>query len=138
MSYLKTKETDTDVFAYINAIEDAIKREDCIKLISLLEEISGSKAKIWGTRIIGFGSYVYKTKAGKEGQWFLIGLSPTKANISLHLMFGLEDEVELLSKLGKYKIGKGCLYIKALADVDLTILKELMIRTFARMKKELK
>ena len=138
MSYLKTKETDTDVFAYINAIEDAIKREDCIKLISLLEEISGSKAKIWGTRIIGFGSYVYKTKAGKEGQWFLIGFSPTKANISLHLMFGLEDEVELLSKLGKYKIGKGCLYIKTLADVDLTILKELMSRTFARMKKELK
>ena len=138
MSYLKTKETDSDVSAFINAIEDSIKREDCIKLITMLEDISGFKAKIWGARIIGFGSYIYKTKAGKEGEWFLIGFSPTKANISLHLMFGLEDETELLSKLGKHKMGKGCVYINKLADVDMTILKQLMIKTYARMKMELK
>lgn len=138
MSYLKTKETDSDVSAFINAIEDSIKREDCIKLITMLEDISGIKAKIWGARIIGFGSYIYKTKAGKEGEWFLIGFSPTKANISLHLMFGLEDETELLSKLGKHKMGKGCVYINKLADVDMAILKQLMIKTYARMKMELK
>lgn len=136
MSYLKTKENNADVTVFINAIEDSVKREDCIKLIPILEAISGLKAKMWGTRIVGFGSYIYKTKAGKEGEWFLIGFSPAKANISLHLMFGLEDESELLSKLGKHKMGKGCLYIKTLSDVDLSVLKELMTKTYSRMKKE--
>lgn len=136
MSYLKTKENDVDVIAYINAIEDPEKKDDCLRLIEMLEPISGCKAKMWGNRIIGFGSYTYKTKAGKEGEWFLIGFSPTKANMSLHLMFGLEDESELLSKLGKHKQGKGCLYIKTLAQVDEDILKTIMKNTFSRMKKE--
>ena len=136
MSYLKTKENDVDVIAYINAIEDPEKKDDCLRLIEMLEPISGCKAKMWGNRIIGFGSYTYKTKAGKEGEWFLIGFSPTKANMSLHLMFGLEDESELLSKLGKHKQGKGCLYIKTLAQVDEDILKTIMKNTFNRMKKE--
>lgn len=136
MSYLKTKENDADVIAYINAIKDPVKKDDCLRLIEMLEPISGCKAKMWGNRIIGFGSYTYKTKAGKEGEWFLIGFSPTKANMSLHLMFGLEDESELLSKLGKHKQGKGCLYIKTLAQVDEDILKTIMKNTFSRMKKE--
>ena len=135
MSYLQTKENDSDVIAYVNAIENPVKKEDCLKLIEMLETISGYKAKMWGKRIIGLGSYTYKTKAGKEGEWFLIGFSPTKANISLHLMFGLEDEADLLSKLGKHKIGKGCLYLKTLSDVDESILKTIMKNTYSRMKK---
>ena len=137
MSYLQTKENDSDVITYINAIEDPVKKEDCFKLIEMLEPISGYKAKMWGNRIVGFGSYTYKTKAGKEGEWFLIGFSPTKANISLHLMFGLEDEAELLSKLGKHKMGKGCLYLKTLSDVDASILKTIMKNTYCRMQKEM-
>lgn len=137
MSYLKTKENDANVIAFINSIEDPIKKDDCFVLIPILEKISGFKAKMWGTKIIGFGSYVYKTKAGKEGEWFLIGFSPTKANVSLHLMFGLEDEPDLLSKLGKFKIGKGCLYIKKLSDINMNVLEELMKKTFIRMKNEM-
>ncbi|MEH6536100.1 MAG: DUF1801 domain-containing protein [Psychroserpens sp.] len=135
MSYLKTKENDADVIAFINAIEDPVKKEDCLTLIEMLERISGFKAKMWGSKMVGFGSYVYKTKAGKEGEWFLIGFSPAKANISLHLMFGLEDERDLLSKLGKHKVGKGCLYIKKLEDIDKNYLDQLMQNTFIHMKK---
>ena len=138
MSYLKTKENDADVIAYLNAISDDQKKEDCLTLIDLMERVSGYKAKMWGKKIIGFGSYTYKTKAGKEGEWFLIGFSPTKANISLHLMFGLEDEKDLLSKLGKHKTGKGCLYINALSDVDLSFLEKIMDHTFERMINEFK
>lgn len=138
MSYLKTKENDEDVIAYLNAIEDDQKKSDCLTLITLMESVSGFKGKMWGKKMVGFGSYTYKTKAGKEGEWFLIGFSPTKANLSLHLMFGLEDETELLAELGKHKIGKGCLYIKVLSDVNLSILEKLIKNTFARMKKEVK
>ena len=134
MSYLKTKENDADVIAFINAIDDPVKKEDCLTLIEMLERITGFKAKMWGAKKVGFGSYVYKTKAGKEGEWFLIGFAPAKANISLHLMFGLEQETELLSKLGKHKTSKGCLYINKLSDVDTNCLDELMQNTFVHMK----
>jgi len=134
MSYLKTKENDKSVEEFLNAIKDATQKSDCFELVKLLEEISGHKAKIWGTKLVGFGSFVYKTKAGKEGEWFLIGFTPNKDRISVHLMHGLENETVLLSKLGKHKIGKGCLYIKRLQDVDINILKELMNKTFVSMK----
>ncbi len=136
MSYLKTKENDSDVIAYINAIEDDAKKEDALILMELMERITGFKAKMWGNRIIGFGNYLYKTKAGKEGEWFLTGFSPTKTNLSLHLMFGLTEETDLLEKLGKHKIGKGCLYLKKLADVDILVLEKLVSKTFKRMQKE--
>ena len=134
MSYLKTKENDADVMAFLNGVDDKVKREDCLQLIPVLEEITGFKAKMWGSKIIGFGNYTYKTKAGKEGEWFLIGFSPAKANLSFHLMYGLEEEAHLLAKLGKHKIGKGCLYVKTLSDVDHDVLKQLMTNTYAHMK----
>jgi len=134
MSYLKTKENNEDVFNYLNTVECATKKEDCFQLVEKLESISGFKAKMWGNRIVGFGSYTYKTKAGKEGEWFLIGFTPNKDKISLHLMHGLENETVLLSKLGKHKIGKGCLYIKKLVDVDMTILNELMTTSYKSNK----
>lgn len=138
MSYLKTKENDSNVIEFINAIEDEVKKQDCLQLIQILERISGFKAKMWGAKMIGFGNYTYKTKAGKEGEWFLIGFSPTKTTISLHLMFGLEDEALLLDKLGKHKISKGCLYVKTLSDVDEVVLERIMINTLSRMKNEMK
>lgn len=136
MSYLKTKENDANVIAYINTIEDDAKKEDALILLKLMERITGFKAKMWGNRIIGFGNYLYKIKAGKEGEWFLTGFSPTKTNLSLHLMFGLTEETDLLGKLGKHKIGKGCLYLKKLADVDILVLEKLISKTFKSMQKE--
>lgn len=137
MSYLKTKENDDDVIAFLNSIEDPNKKEDCLKLMAMLKDISGYDAKMWGKRMVGYGSYTYKTKAGKVGEWFLIGFAPGKTNISLHLMFGLGDETELLEKLGKYKMGKGCLYLNNLGDVDETVLKKLMKNTYVGMKKSM-
>jgi hypothetical protein len=137
MSYLKTKENDDDVIAFLNSIEDPVKKEDCLKIMAMLKDITGHEAKMWGKRMVGYGSYTYKTKAGKVGEWFLIGFAPAKANISLHLMFGLGDETELLEKLGNYKMGKGCLYIKSLGDVDQSILKDLMKNTYEGMKKSM-
>ncbi|WP_460219074.1 DUF1801 domain-containing protein [Psychroserpens sp. MEBiC05023] len=136
MSYLKTKENDADVMAFLNAIDDEQKKADSIKLLKMFEDVSGYEAKLWGNRIIGFGKYIYKTKAGKEGEWFLTGFAPTKSNLSLHLMFGLEDESHALSKLGKHSIGKGCLYIKTLSDVDIDILKGIVVTMFSKMKNE--
>ncbi len=137
MSYLQTKENDANVVAFLSAIEEDVKKQDCLKLVESLERISGFKAKMWGNKMVGFGNYTYKTKAGKEGEWFLIGFSPTKSTISLHLMFGLEDESVLLEKLGKHKLGKGCLYIKTLSDIDESILEKIMVNTIARMNKEM-
>ena len=137
MSYLKIKENDADVLAFLNSIEDPKMKEDCLKIMGMLKDISGKDAKMWGKRMVGYGSYTYKTKAGKVGEWFLIGFAPTKTNISLHLMFGLGDETELLEKLGKYKMGKGCIYLQNLNDVDETVLKKLMKNTYEAMKKSM-
>ena len=125
-SYLKTKETNEDVLVFLNSIEDAIKKQDCFQLLNMMSDIWGLGAKMWGSKIVGLGKYNYKTKAGKAGEWFLIGFSPRKNDISLHLMFGLEDQTELLDKLGKHSMGKGCLYLKKLSDVDTNSLQEIM------------
>lgn len=136
MSYLKTKENNEDVAKFLNTIDDVTKKDDCFQLVQLLENISGFNAKLWGSRIVGFGNFKYKTKAGKEGEWFLIGFTPNKDKISLHLMHGLVNETVLLSKLGKHKIGKGCLYIKRLSDINIEILKELINTAFLSMKSD--
>lgn len=136
-SYLKTKETNEDVLAFLTNIKDERQKEDSYQLIEMMKTISGFEAKLWGSNMIGFGKYTYKTKAGKTGEWFMIGFSPRKNNISLHLMFGLEDQTELLNKLGKHTMGKGCLYIKQLSDIDDLILKKIMENTFQRMNNEM-
>ena len=125
MSYLKTKVNNKHVLAFLDAVDNEQKQKDCKNLVSMIQEITELEPKMWGTKIIGFGNYTYKTKAGKEGEWFLIGLSPTKSNISLHLMFGLDKEENLLSQLGKYKTGKGCLYLNKLSDVNEDVLQKL-------------
>ena len=133
-SYLKTKENNEDVQSFLNGINDDIKKQDCFQLLNMMNDISGLGAKMWGSKMVGFGNYSYKTKAGKVGEWFLMGFSPRKNDISLHLMFGLEDQAELLSKLGKHSIGKGCLYFKKLSDIDQEVLEEIMKNTYYYMK----
>ncbi len=134
-SYLKTKETNENVLAFLNSIANEQQKNDAFQLLDMMRAVSGLEAKMWGASMIGFGKYSYKTKAGKVGEWFLIGFSPRKNNISLHLMFGLEDEMELLKNLGKHTMGKGCLYLKRLSDIDKTILKEIMKNTYQQMQK---
>jgi len=132
MAELKTKQTDANVTGFIESVSDEKKRRDCFQLIDLMSEITGEKAKLWGASIIGFGNYHYKSKSGSEGDWFLVGFSPRKQNISIYLMAGYVSAEnpqyeEILQKLGKYKLGKGCLYINKLEDINADLLKELIV-----------
>ncbi len=126
MSGLKTKPGQESVTELIQNIEPAEKRQDCEELQKLFAEITGDDPVIWGGQMIGYGSYAYKTKSGQEGEWLKTGFAPRKTNISLYLMFRAKGHEADLEKLGKYKSGVGCLYIKRLADVDQQILRKLI------------
>ncbi len=134
MAEPKTKQTDSSVEAFLNAIPDEQKRADAVALVKLIKQVTRFEPKMWGSSIVGFGSYHYKYDSGHEGDSMLVGLSPRKQNLTLYLMLGLADYSDLLKKLGKYKTGKGCLYINRLADVDLPTLKELIKRSVQNIK----
>ncbi|MTI21002.1 DUF1801 domain-containing protein [Fulvivirga sp. RKSG066] len=126
MAELKTKINDSSVTDFLNSVEDEGKREDSYRVLEIMKEITGEEPKMWGTSIVGFGSYHYKYESGREGDWFVAGFSPRKQAITLYIMSGFSKYDELMSKLGKYKTGKSCLYIKKLSDVDEEVLKELI------------
>lgn len=126
MAELKTKKTDASVEAFLNKIKDEETRQDCFEIASLMKQVTHSDPKMWGSSIIGFGSRRLKYASGRELDWMLIGFSPRKANITLYITGGLEQQTDLLKKLGNYSTGKGCLYIKKLKDVDTKVLKELI------------
>lgn len=123
---LKTKKNNKSVTDFINSVTDIKARNDCITLMDLMEERTGKKASMWGDSIVGFGSYSYKYKSGHSGEWFLVGFSPRKQNLTLYLTCDLDQFVEQLEKLGKYKRGKGCLYLKNLAGANIEVLGELI------------
>ena len=129
MAENKTKPTKVSVSAFIAAITDLAKRADAKALVRLMQSASGEKPKMWGTSIIGFGSYHYKYDTGREGDMPLIGFSPRKAATALYGMNGSSDSAALHAKLGKHTAGKGCLYIKKLADVDEQVLKTLLVKS---------
>jgi hypothetical protein len=122
----KTKATTLSVGAYIDALPDPTRRSEAKELIKLMQRASGEKPKLWGPSIVGFGSYHYKYDSGREGDMPLISFSPRKAAIVLYSMLGHDEAKALLAKLGKHTTGKGCLYIKKLADVDRTVLETLI------------
>lgn len=126
MAELKTKVNDQSVTAFLEANADEKRRSDCFTILEMMKKATGAEPKMWGDSIVGFGSYHYKYASGQEGDWLLTGFSPRKQALTLYLMSGFTDFEDLLSRLGKYKTGKGCLYIKKLADVDQTILQELI------------
>lgn len=134
MSELKTKKNDDDVIAYLNAVEPEKKREDSFAILKLMEEVTGEKARMWGASIIGFGSYHYTYASGREGDWMLVGFAPRKQNLTLYIMSGFDNYGNLLDKLGKYKTGKSCLYIKKIEDVDTDVLRDLVKQSVAHMK----
>jgi len=131
---LKTKVNDASVTDFLNNVEDEQKRKDCLEVARMMEQVTKQQPKMWGTSIVGFGSYHYKGASGREGDWMLIGFSPRKQNITLYIMSGFERYPGLMKKLGKHSTGKSCLYIKRLSDVDVDVLKELMTESLKMMK----
>lgn len=126
MAELKTKPIDANVEAFLTSLPDEKKRSDSLALLQMLREVTGEEAKLWGTNIVGFGSYHYTYASGRDGDWFVAGFSPRKQNLTLYSMGGFAHHAQLLAKLGKHKLGKGCLYINKLADVDQAVLRDLM------------
>ncbi|MFT2008381.1 DUF1801 domain-containing protein [Pontibacter sp. 13R65] len=126
MKEQKTKPTEVQVAAFLDAVEDEQQRKDSYALQDLMQRATGFAPTMWGASIIGFGSYHYKYKSGHEGDAPLVGFSPRKQNISLYLVPGLEEQDELLQALGKHKAGKGCLYIKKIEDINISILEKLV------------
>jgi len=126
MSELKTKVNDSSVDAYLKSVEPETKREDCLAILELMKQATGEEPKMWGDSIVGFGSYHYKGKSGREGDWFLTGFAARKQALTLYIMAGFEKYDDLLADLGKFTTGKGCLYIKKLEDVDEKKLRKLV------------
>jgi hypothetical protein len=127
MAELKTKVTKASVEKFIEGIKDERKRQDCYGLLKIMKKATKAEPKMWGTSIIGFGDYHYTYASGREGEWFVAGFSPRAQNLTLYMMGGFDQEV--LKRLGKYKTGKGCLYINKLEDVDLKVLNELIAKS---------
>ena len=135
MYELKTKETDASVEVFLDSIEDEQRREDCKAVAQLMQQVTKEKPKMWGSSIVGFGQYHYKYASGHEGNAALTGFSPRKQALTLYIMGGFDTYHDLMSKLGPYKIGKACLYVKRLADIDQKVLKELIKQSVDHMKK---
>jgi hypothetical protein len=136
MAELKTKATSQNPMDFINTVEPATKRADSVVLLKMFAQITGQKPVMWGTSIVGFGMYHYKSeRSTQEGDWPLVGFSPRKQNLTLYVMAGNKDSSDLLDKLGKHKKSGGCLYINKLSDVDQAVLTKLIKKSFEYMKK---
>lgn len=134
MAELKTKPTQASVSAFIAALPDRGQRSDAKKLASMMRELTGKPGRLWGKSMIGFGSYRYSNSAGKDFEWILTGFSPRKQAMSIYIMSGFDEHNSLLCKLGKYKTGKSCLYVKRLDDVDEAVLRRLIEASVAHMR----
>ena len=126
MAQLKTQKNDASVEDFLNGVSHERKREDSFAILELMRDVTGAEPAMWGTSIVGFGSYRYKYASGREGEWPLTGFAPRKRNLTLYIMAGFENYDSLLAALGKYKTGKSCLYINKLEDVDIPTLRELI------------
>ncbi len=135
MAENKTKPGTASVTAFVNGIEDREMRGDVKKVAAMMRAATGSRAKMWGASMIGFGSYHYKYDSGREGDFMITGLSPRKQALTVYIMPGFGHFEDLMKKLGKYKTGKSCLYIKRLADVDEKVLNRLIVDAVKYMRK---
>lgn len=136
MAELKTKLNDESVEDFLNSVEDEQKKKDSFEVLNIMEQITGAEPKMWGSSIVGFGNYHYVYDSGREGDWFIAGFSPRKQALTLYIMAGFSRYDELLQKLGKYKTGKSCLYVKNLQDIDLEVLKELIRSSVEYMREK--
>ena len=129
MAELKTKPTASSVSGFLDSIKDEQRRQDCYTILALMQKATRAEPKMWGSSIVGFGDTHYIYASGREGDWFVAGFSPRMQYLTLYLMGGLEPQATLLSKLGKYKTGIGCLYINKLQDVDMATLRKIIEQT---------
>ena len=135
MAENKTEPTKLSVTAFINSIDDKQKRADVKKLAALMRKATGARAKMWGANIVGFGQYHYKYDSGREGDFMLVGFSPRKQALTIYIIAGFTRFAPLMKKLGKYKTGKSCLYVKRLSDVDEAVLDRLIQDSVKYMRK---
>ncbi len=122
----KTTVNAASVNAFLASIPDAARREECRQVLALMKTVTGEAPKMWGATIVGFGTTHYTYETGREGDWFPIGFSPRKANLTLYFMHGFDRHPALMQQLGVYTTGKSCLYLKRLSDIDLTVLEQLL------------
>ncbi|WP_305982956.1 DUF1801 domain-containing protein [Roseivirga thermotolerans] len=132
----KTTENNASVDAFLNSVKDEKKRADSFAIKNIMERITGKPAKMWGTAIVGFDVYHYKYDSGREGDFMKVGFSPRAQNLTLYIMPGFERYDSLMKKLGKYKTGKSCLYVKRLEDIDLEVLEQLIQESYDYMTKK--
>ncbi|MEL6253504.1 MAG: DUF1801 domain-containing protein [Bacteroidota bacterium] len=135
MAKLKTHVTNQDVIEYVEAIDHARKKAEAFEILDMMKEITGMEPRMWGPSIIGFDRYHYKYESGHEGDAPRLGFSPRKARHVFYVLNQFEKQEELLEKIGKYKMGKGCLYINKLADVDMDILYKICVASLENNKK---
>ena len=131
----KTKATKQSPTAFINSIEDTQKRADAKKVAAMMRKATGARATMWGSSMVGFGHYHYKYASGKDGDFMLTGFAPRKQALTIYIMTGFDGFKSLMEKLGKYKTGKSCLYIKRLTDIDTKILERLIVDSVKVMRK---
>lgn len=133
MAELKTKVTEQSVTEFLNGMADEKRRQDCFTILGIMKQATGVEPKMWGSSIVGLGQYHYKYASGREGDWFQVGFSPRKQNLTLYIVSGFDGYEAFLSKMGKHSMGKGCLYIKKLEDIDLPTLTELIEKSVTHM-----
>lgn len=135
MVELKTKQTDSSVSEFLSGISDENVKRDCDTLVKIMKQVTRADPKMWGSSIVGFGKRQYKYESGRELDWFQIGFSPRKQNLTLYIMPGFAKYQELMKRLGKHKTGKSCLYIKSLDDIDKSVLEELIRESVKHLSK---
>lgn len=138
MAEIKTKKTNASALAFVKSVSDEQKRKDGLELLKLFEKVTGEKPKMWGTSMIGYGSFHYKSeRSAQEGDWPLTAFSPRKQNLTIYVMSGFKEYGDLLKDIGKHKTSAGgCLYVNKLSDIDMKVLAKLIKRSVADMKKK--
>ncbi len=126
MAELTTRENSDDVELFIASVENLTRRKDALQLLEIMRKLTGDQGSMWGESLVGFGSYVYTYQTGRSVSWFSVGFSPRKQYMVVYIMLGFERFEKELSRLGKHKLGKSCLYINKLADIDLDVLEQLI------------
>lgn len=136
MAENKTQPTAESVTAFLNKVPDKARRDDCFAVLDIMKRVTGEEPTMWGPSIVGFGRYRYKYESGREGEWMITGFSPRKNDLTLYIMRGFDEFEGLMERLGKYKTGKSCLYIKKLEDVDVAVLRKLVEHSVKKMSSQ--
>ena len=135
MVELKTRPTDASVEEFLAAVEHPQRRVDGFELLRLMKEVTQEEPVMWGTSIIGLGNYHYKYASGREADWLKVGFSPRKRSLSVYLVLDMDEISDLREELGKHRVGKGCLYINKLSDVDIEVLKKIIKRSYEALER---